>query len=244
MLTLNTNAWWNWGYSLSNKEVSTAYPQIEENILLLPKIDWQFGMNSLPTAFEVNWTPVHFVNDTFIAPNNLSCGYWNTIYNWSTYLFPPCNLITLQYTNPAILRFWLFEPLQAWMTIWKTIVLPPLYQWWTSSYIHSSMKLKVWVLHTDWTITYLAEQTLSKQSVYVWNLPNSSTRWSSVVYLYQFWTFQVVNTNWYTTVEWDRVIAEIETLETTQNVIQFIVLWSEFPIYASTKKQPIQISID
>ena len=123
MLTLNTNAWWNWGYSLSNKEVSTAYPQIEDNILLLPKIIWLDSMWYFSPAFEVNWTPVHAVNDTFIAPNNLSCSS-STIYNWSSYLYPPTNIISLQYTSPAIFRYWLFEPLPAWMTIWKTIVLP------------------------------------------------------------------------------------------------------------------------
>lgn len=252
MLTLNTNAWWNWGYALSNKEVSTIYPQIEDNILLFPEL-YQYNSNR-PTAFSVNWTVVNAISWVFNTPYNLELVEPIRGYNGSSWFFyyPPVSFIrfwnnTFRISSP--------EPLSSWMTIWKTIIIPRLYWTFTnSSWTEYDLQVKVWLLHTDWTITYMAEkqQAVSQTIVSSWTSMawlNIRSEWQYYYYNRNywnswrvFWETTKINTNWYITQEWDYIIVEYNTLWSTSN--EYVSFWTQTPTRESEMIYPIQVSID
>lgn len=244
MLVLNTNQSGGWWYSLSNKDVSVSYPQIDNNILLHPLMYWYTLHSQLPTAFTVNWTVVHAICSTLNYPNDLECKVPFSFSSGSI-AYPP--LDGIYYVNTptsTVFRFWIQEPLKAWMIIWKTIVFPPCYEVWYSWQNYCIWFIyKVWLLHSDWSITYLA--TVSRNaavwsSIWKWE----STFWSTWVDMYSPWkTCKVETTVWFQTVEWDRIIAEIYPSSQT-NWWNFLSFWCNTPTMSVHLKLPIQVSID
>mgnify|MGYP003331525602 CR=1 FL=1 len=132
-----------------NQTTLNGYTQIEieNNILIFPRET----IDNAPTAFTVNWTPVHWISWVFVAPDMLTCK--TTVTFGSSVWFPPCILIKSTTNNLA--RVSTPIPIPAWLNIWKKITIPWLYSNRSSNW-HT---IKVWILHSDWTITYMAQST-------------------------------------------------------------------------------------
>jgi hypothetical protein len=236
MLTLNTNAWWNWGYSLSNKEVSTIYPQVEDNILIYPELEYY--SSSRPTAFSVNWTVVNAICWIYIMPTYSEIKT-SPATDSSTRYYPPVWSVS----SVDTFRVWLQTPLTPWITIWKTIVIPNFYYAvGTSTHSSSELLIKVWVLHSDWSITYLTQNSLAN------TFDNNSNRWVNYniqvwytpSYIWYYWkTPLVVKTIWIIIQEWDYVIVEYSWMSTNN-----LILWCKNPTREIECIRPIQISID
>lgn len=224
------------------------YPQIDNNILLFPELT-QYD-TSRPTAFSVNWTVVNAISWVFNAPYNLEQTKPILVYNGSNIqeYYPPVWYIrfwnnTFRISSP--------EPLSSWMTIWKTIIIPRMYGCYKyNSWSKYNLEIKVWILHSDWTITYIADDTKSYTQSYVgldWinvnpkrlQLNYNAAYWN---YLFTFWKTVKINTNWYITQEWDYIIVEYNTL--WESAYEFLSFWTQTPTRESEMIYPIQVSID
>lgn len=216
------------------------YPECDDHILIYPELA-NYSASNLWTAFEVNWTPVHALSWVYEAPHNLHLTIPTA--QQSAYLIPPCSKISLYNIN-LLFRVWIETPLQAWLTIWKQIIFPVLYG--TGSYITElSLQVKVWLLHTDWTIDYIATNDY-------WNAIYNGAKlryWTDYNYSnlnWDWWNWWKSNTvitwSWMTTVEWDRIIVEYIT-----NAVQeylYLIIWTLTPTKIEERIYPIQISID
>ena len=214
VLNTNTSGWW--AYQISNADITTPYPITENNILLFPQLQGILSFSSLSsmTAYTINWTVVNSLIWDFVAPYDII--YDSPVFtNWNRLAWPINSIGGINTNNIwKIFRFWTPTPLSAWMVIWKTIIMPALYVGrYTASGTPSGGEIimKVWLLHSDWTITYIATDTkdfankISFGNVNAWSNERVSSKTMSC---WVIWTPTAITTNWYTTQEWDYVIAE------------------------------------
>ena len=248
-LVINANTQWWWAYQLSNSEIWVSYPQFENNCILFAPVSLENWAN-LPTAFSVNWTAVNFMTWVLEAPWCFQIAdfawsidylpWWYYIHNFSS-------------IPSSIIRIWTREPIEAWLTIWKTVVFPHLFQRYVSSSTDwlSELTYKVWLLHSDWTISYIANTTVSRNPSRITTtfFPNSADRRQkqySSYYWFWFWeTNEVVRTNWLVSQAWDYIIAEIIVPE-THSFSGRLLLWTIVPYWniLKTTNKVFQISVE
>lgn len=249
-LVLNTNKSWWWGYQLSNGEIWVSYPQFENNCILFAQVSLD-NWSTIPTAYTVNWTAVNFMTWVLEAP---SC-FQIADYTWNASNIPWWYYIWNVWNLPSnIIRIWTKEPISAWMTIWKTVVFPQLLQRSasTSTTRLTDITYKVWLLHSDWTISYIATTTITTwttKSIYMLPTTWDWTTWRDFTsYYYQkFWeTNQVSMTSWIVSQAWDYIIAEIVFPSNYTQFYWYLFLWTVVPYWnlLTTTNRVFQISID
>ena len=236
MLVLNTNQ----GNSetIINKNSMIVYPDIENSILFFPRDYW---WTSMPTVMTVWGTPIHQFcwsanQEMFFKRLSLE-----QFYEGSSKWNPP---IVWQYIawSAYPVRISHELPLNFNWTIWKTIILPEL----ISNKSWYKPKFRIWVLHSNWNIDYF-NSDWTEYSPSIWNCviqswdyanrSDSSTSW----YIYGP-TNKIIETNWLSVIEWDRVVFEINHNQSSNNCSFF---WgSETPTTYNNTIKPLQISID
>ena len=254
MLVLNTNQGGGGAYTLSNKNIVPMYPECDDHILIYPELtryNKRQATDNVWTAFEVNWTPVHALSWVYEAPHNIhwyvpNYGYtWNSSSSWV--LMPFCGSISLWANIPLLFRVWIETPLQAWLVIWKQIIFPVLYAYWSNYTPTNSLDIKVWLLHSDWTINYIATNSYWTPTSIThrfntnngWRVVNNGGYSSSWKY---WWSNTVITWSWMTTVEWDRII--VEYILWSGSYDMYFIIWTITPTDIKERIYPIQISID
>ena len=255
-LVLNTNRSWNWWYTIANESIIPPYPNPNDNILL--SFDWQINLSALTepssSAFSVNWTKVHQIARPLLLPTDREIK-WNQWY----YQPPTLNIISSCLNGSdktSFIRIWLEKPFEAWMTIWKTIIFPNATFITSSSWEQfvwlgylKSATYKVWILHSDGTITYIATRTISNtdtQWEYIsnyWGPDWNSSAWRP---WRDVWTEEIQTTNWYTTIDWDYLIVEISFVNhwTSSRPDNWLAFWSYAPTKALQRLKIFQVSIE
>lgn len=226
------------------------YPECDDNILIYPELARYDLGDTLPIAFEVNWTPVHALSWVYEMPYNLHTNMPTLASTTPQVLKPPMSYFYKYGSSSSIVLFrvWIETPLQTWLTIWKQIIFPFFYSYeWYNGTRFMTFTIKVWLLHTDWTIDYIATKDYStKYSYFSYSYNISSTRQASENYpdwKKNWWSNEVITWSWITTVEWDRIIVEY-ILATNGANGWYLILWTQTPINEREKIRPIQISID
>ena len=227
MLVLNTNQGGGGENVLSNANVMTNYPDIDNSILLFPD-RWNWSSQTLATINNIDFQMLWWViskNDLF----NLRIRE-----DWK---LPP--LVWTQIPNGSVVRLWMIWTLDEliWSVVWKKIIYPDLIR--SSS---ASVSYRSWILHSDWTITYFDESEYSNdawseyfQAIWWWWDWNTS----SVACFFANPRIRIRITNWIVVQKWDRLIGEFRS--TSANNIAF---WSFTPTKPSNMLKPIQFSID
>ena len=232
MLVLNTNEQWNSWFVVSNTMIRT-YPDFKNLLLYLvfPNntivSDETSSFNSnVPytwqTAFSVNWTNVNFANQILDEEKMYAWNYnWWDIWtnsrfiqhtrtNWSSWNW---------WTKSYIYRFWFPETLEWWLVIWKKVVA----SFWLCSFINYSaysalsktitcyqeLVLRIWLLHSDWTISYWNWHTINKSDTYTESTISAS---ETKRYYKDLSKITEYEDDWLTTVDWDRIIAELNVI--------------------------------
>lgn len=239
-LVINANTSWWWWYQVSNTDITIQYPDVNNNILLF--IDCWYNAvwtASQPTAYSVNWTIVNYITWTLVVPNDIEM---HGVVASSAIVFPPESSILLTASTAWTIRVWTATPLTSWMIIWKTIIVPQTRFSISWNITPWSLTVKVWILHSDWTITYMAQETQS--AIWTsWNV-NPMSVWQQANYsCYVYWETKVVKTNWYTTQEWDYIIYEYNIWNDFTGSRR-LIFWNHFPTYQGQLINPVQISID
>lgn len=220
------------------------YPECDDHILIYPELA-NYSVSGLPTAFSVNWTPVHALSWVYEAPHNLHVNMPTLANTTPQVMKPPISRLYGSLTSSTIFRVWIETPLQEWLTIWKQIIFPSLYvySWYNGTY-YSTLQVKVWLLHTDWTITYVATNDYSSKVYFSYSYNVSSTRQPTENYTEGYkYLWAVITWSWITTVEWDRIIVEYIVANNSSTTAS-LILWTQTPITDQEKIYPIQISID
>jgi len=250
-LVLNTNTSWWWAYQLSNSDIWVSYPQFENNCILFAQVSLE-NWNEIQTAYSVNWTAVNFITWVLEAP---WC-FQIADYTWAADHIPWWYYIWNINTLPSnTIRIWTREAVSAWLTIWKTVVFPQLLQRSANSSVNrlSSITYKVWLLHSDWTISYIATKTITSGTMQYINMFPSTWDWSvwksfSSYYYKNFWyTNEVSRTNWIVSQEWDYIIAEIVLPSDEYATFNwYLFFWTVVPYWniLTTTNRVFQISID
>lgn len=233
MLVLNTNQGGGGENVLSNANVMTNYPDIDNSILLFPD-RWNSNSKTLAT---INWLTFSMLW-WIISKNDLLNIKMPTI-NF-TYIPPQLWFYTGSASTQRITTIETLSQL-VWVSIWKKIVLPDLimHQW--------SISIKVWILHTDWTITYFNNDSISYTwSNDIWYMSDYNRRWDRVQQTNDFFNYfgripsqRIIETNWIVVQEWDRVYAELTTSSDAS-----VSFWSYYPTKSNFSIKPIQFSID
>lgn len=184
MLVLNTNESWNWTYVMANKNLWDIskfwYPNF--NMLLLHPT-WEMnakvgGINDWYAEYSVNWTVInHFWSNLFRPYMKLWAWYFwstnnveNTWIYWWIYWFE----VDWNTAKSKTKRFAVPIKLSAWRKIWWYVIWSYFWvriNWQTSSaQIDNNMSVvfKIWLLHEDWTITYLNESITDNPSDVSW----------------------------------------------------------------------------
>lgn len=238
MLVLNTNQGGE-GDLLSNESMRISWPDRKNSICLFPITDTPYDK----VVWTINWTNINarawFLNVNSLYKLQLKMNSNGAI------LYPPkvwfsCNI---QATWTYIWRLSHPTPLEAWMTIWKTIVLPNFQQIYFGSWLDT--QIKVWILHSDWTITYLVDETNAQQytdsSTEMMNYWGRWTSWTN--YKTTHISNKLYETNWYTTQEWDRIVFEVNTIK-RWDYAQDYAFWTLRANSENSVITPLQISID
>ena len=250
-LVLNTNTSW-WWYQLSNQDIVQSYPELNNNIIIWPT--WRRRWISATPVLTVNWTSIDDFCAIVSAPDLYEVK-WPINWQYSP-IATACNFLSsVGQATTMTRRIWTAYPIQSWLIIWKKIIFPKLFYWNTSwnlpsSYL-TSMYLKVWVLHTDWTITYIATQEIDITTRNWWNSYyfNTGTFWSNRTTSYGFyemiWSNVLITTSWYTTQEWDYVFWERQATKKAGTSTTTMCMW-DTPYLEDTwtRRSPFQISID
>ena len=225
------------------------YPDCDNSILLANDTSrYLWAGETITEIFNVNWTKISSISWTICMPE-----YWKTfqwVFAYQTKYYPAICWFEVHTSWRSVLtaidRLSTSQPIPAWLTIWKTVVLPETYiyfTWWNPTSSNTSIQLKVGILHSDWSITYIAEWTAQNYTntwmrIEFWNL--NTTNNGSLYYPQK--TKQVINTVWFTTQEWDYIIAE--TRVEAPNSIFYLTYWTLTPESSRQRLWVFQISID
>ena len=211
----------------------TNYPDIDNSILLFPD-RWNYSTQTLAT---INWMDFSMLGG-LISKDNLINVENPQI---ATSAIPPQVWVRVTWTQ----RMTSIDALTwlVWQTIWKTIIIPDL----ISTGQTTEMKWRVWIFHSDWTITFFnQEQELynvaSSTFASFWT---SESRWRRMDSSLQQWVCKripitkILKTDWIVVQEWDRPYAEIYYWSTG-----YVSFWSYNAVMPTLKIQPFQFSID
>jgi len=233
MLTLNTNAWWNWSFVMANQNLWDSsmfwYPNFD--MLLLHPAGEEIhqtttAITGWPVVHSVNWTPINNWWSNLVRPY---CKIWALYYAQQSTSYTSQNRFWIYWaiftvstynSSPTVSRrFWIPLILSWWELIWRYCI-------WSFNFFQYSpntyVKIHIWLLHTDWTIDYIwEEQTIS--DIIIWG-----------VWVYQNWyssyckKFSFSNTP-VQAQEWDIVIADITVyLVNTSSSYININFWNEW----------------
>lgn len=255
MLVLNTNKWWDWWFTIANQDIIPAYPNPEWNILMA--FTWRYDLhnNTEPTnyAFDVNWTKVHSIVPRLILPNDLAIK-WNNSYNYPPSLWITTDCPSTANTNKVVsMTIWLENPFEAWNVIWKRIIFPKVWimfqstNYLTNQYI-KSCTYKISIIHSDWTKTTIATQTATNDSSTNYNF-SANNDWNTSWY-YQVKNLSevsVVETAWYTTIDWDYLVVEISftiSKPSSATPTWWIYFWWYSPCSVNQRLSIFQVSVE
>lgn len=181
-------------------------------------------------AIKMNWTPINYTEHPIRPSNSL---YWGNASAWVW-----CYNRICMNSMPAVawfasdrtgctnvweihktLRFWTAWTLDAWVTVWRTFRVQPYnrqYAWtyvnvWVATFnrLETGIRMKWWVMHSDWTITYAWETcrcycgkpTTTGSYVMDWQSDGSSD-WRNPLFYWE--------SNWVVSQEWDRPIVDLD----------------------------------
>ena len=225
-LVLNTNE--NFTVKFSNSQLWELYPQFDQ-ILLKPS----FANTKVITAAEtfpssnsaknVNGTIVNYYSGILISPNCFTQNYW-----WFWHFQINTASVLWKY------RFAVEQPLLWWEIVWRNIFCKFLY-WRTNNNTASlDVWIRVWLLHTDGSISYVWDEMLQGFS-----LP-----WTANLVLERQYHQENAGLVWQS---WDLIIAEISLKAWA--TITHVDFWRDWWILPwsdsnSNPPYPIQISIE
>lgn len=237
VLDTNANGWW---YEFANIMLDHPwYPDFNQ-ILLKPAfpiettnykwIEVQSGDN-IPSRYNVlsvNWTVINFWASELVAPICFQWNWWWWWY-WNQSKIHCPNGWWTSWTY----RVWLKNQLSWWEIIWKLIRWAVHYSTHTTTNKTRHATIRVWLLHSDWTITYCGS-TIDAPSLTTW------TAWWYMVYYSQTNTWIVAQAG-------DYVIADVWITSTVYGALVWFWMdwwpnpeetyswmdWSPFPIEIS-----------
>lgn len=212
-------------------------------------------------ALTVNWTPINYLccalsESSYFKWSSTGGNYWSS-WNLSFYRTTTRNWATVA-TQTITYRIWTFSWLEWWEIIWKKIIWDIFacfyntWNTWTGFNLLLRVNVKVWLLHTNWTIEYLPEYQWTQQRM------QNNHNTSRDKYFDTFW----FETDWLTAQAWDIVICDITNEMSTdwtwtQSWSFYLVnfWWYDWSVndYSTTFTdqsvwniwpKPIQISID
>lgn len=251
-LVLNTNLSGGGWYEISN-DFLDIYPDIK-NKILFSFWNWLAFSSTAITSWnyvaEINWTKINYRWTSIVAPEYYTSVNWND--QWPVYFW---NTVVSTWTFQK--RFWLPTKMNWWEIIWKEIIWWFLWVFWYSYFMDWwTFSQKVWLLHTDWTITYIWELSYTITSVWYWErtyfntvrenggsiqsclYPTSRTWWNRIIW------------NWVVAQEWDLIICDLTLWITHINAswwtqyTTWIFFWYNFTTVDNFRNIPLQISID
>lgn len=255
-LVLNTNASGGGWYTLSN-EFLDMYPDLK-NKIIFSFWNWKWYSTTSITEWnyvaEVNWTRINERWTSIVAPECYTSVNWND--QWPTYFW-----YHQTYPNTTIQkRFWLPIKMIWWEIIWKEIIWWELKVFWYQSRRMSSWTFsqKVWLLHTDWTITYIWELlytiTTVSSSTASWTAFNvvrdNGGSFQSYPYTMTYSWWNMISWNWVVAQAWDMIICDltlvISTAATSGDTSfgTWIFFWYNYTTNDNLRNAPLQISID
>jgi len=254
MLVLNTNqSWWGW-YKISNENILWAYPDFENSILLtFPFNHWDIFSNVWnETALDINWTKINRFCESIVAPQFFTIYKPMNLTSSNQLWYAPIinvNCWSANNTSTYTVRFWLPWQMKWWEIIWKQIITPELltqpYPW---STWYKAVNYKIWLLHSDWTISYIWNHS--------WNVASTSNSISSYSWSELWlnsWTSlyrtnklsSVIKTSWIVAQEWDYLIYEIELSRVSSaSTTIYLYFGAPYPVDKAWIQYPIQVSID
>ena len=152
VINANDDSWWL--LSRWNKQLITEYPDFKWSVLISPKND-RTQQKHQNYEFSVWWTSVQLARD--FVEDLLK---WNVFSSMSDVWADIRTYVPLQTTSIAtqfISTTWTFI---WWEVVWKKILFPLFlfYNDQSSSYSSSVVhyiQIKVWLLHSDWSISYI-----------------------------------------------------------------------------------------
>ena len=210
-LVINSNETWMIKYSDTVFDGWSWYPDFNQ-ILIKPSF-WQIV--ALPSAVEtVNWTAIHNLSSNIREDTRNYCPsdywqWWIAVCWWRTsWSSTVSNLLV---ATP--------KSLTAWKTVWKEII----YAWilWTASSA-DYIKERAWILHTDWSITYMTEeQTLSPKNTW---MEYGASGANTVNNLFYDFVSLKMTTSWFVTAEGDRIVVNI-SMQRSSNSNRWWFVW-------------------
>ena len=192
-----------------------TYPDFSQ-ILIKPSF-WR-GIASAPRAIEeVKWTHIHNYSseireDTRNYAPNLVWQWCDASIWWNV----SSNIVVAS-----------LKSIPAGKIIWKEVIYAGVFWSWT---INDYLSLRAWLLHTDWTITYLTEE--KKLYEPSWSYPYLKfPNWAANAWLaicqYQR-VFERVITRGFISKEWDRLIVVVGWKCTnSSNKVSYIWFWND-----------------
>lgn len=257
MLVLNTNEQWSSWQVLSNSMIRTypdfksllffPYNRISFGYPSLSINNWEtnYYYDTTKSAFNVNWTVVNIANQVLDEAIMLN---WTTAWTdlWSI-INPAISSWRMNFYKNKIsddsfdwrwifwFRLWFSEAFQESWTVWKKVVSNLWFcisnnnnSYWTgSSTLNFSIVLRLWLLHSDWTITYwerLRNDALKSPN---WTRSDNTLRyWGSATRHVEF------TSNWLEYVSWDRLIIDAWVEAHVQRASW--ASWSTYNVYIAS----------
>lgn len=224
MLVINSNS--NWENVYSNQMLEYKYPDFQSLLIWLsnrPSLwlwDWNLHEDTVEqTAFTYKWINFAWSSIPLEDPKYRLESSWSArgFVFTKTQNGVPTNWWSWTDSNQTrILRYLLQWEIEEWKIIWKHIFWKFNFYshkswnpwWWSSSAAITfsftySLKIAVKILHSDWTITQIWEQTIdlwSSSWTWAWSGANWTTPNSQFVY--------DIETNWIVAQTGDKVFVE------------------------------------
>lgn len=224
----------------------TNYPDIDNSILLFPD---RWNTDNTTPLVKIHW--MNFCMLWWITSKDNLINLKQYVHNYS---FCPMRW-AYNSNNTNFDRITTVNTLSqlVWITIWKTIVLPDLitslstYTPWSTKVL----EINVWVLHSDWTISYFAQDIAYIAQYSFQRIEYSSSNWShrcdnslwKGTFIKCIPQTKIISTNWMIVQEWDRVYAHIWN-KTSGLASKPISFWWLNACFEDDRLQPIQFSID
>lgn len=128
-----------------------------DNLIIMPDVwvssGWYYDIWTVPTIFSVNWTAVNFSSFSVSQWRSEMPIWWLTHWwKWSFVWHNYVGATTFSQNFNCVIS----TPLQWWEIIWKKIIYRLIY--WnlaSSSQSYANMTMRIFLLHTDWTKTYI-----------------------------------------------------------------------------------------
>lgn len=251
-LVLNTNASGGGWYEISN-DFLDIYPDIK-NKIIFNFWNWKahssVAITDWPYVASVNWTKINFRWTSVVAPQHYTSVNWND--QWPVFFW----YTTVTAWTTVQKRVWLPVRLKWWEVIWKEIIWWRFYCFWYSYRMNTwTFSQKVWLLHTDWTITYIWELNYTITAVQSGDMCSFSVvreggaTISGTCYQPIYSWDSILTWSWVVAQEWDIIICDLTLVISTVNSANtqyatWIFFWFNYTTNDNFRNSFLQISID